>query len=99
MKTTETFASIYYMIVSVCLRGAEAVEELNQRTKQRIRALPGGASFRLDLSDGVLPTPGCRRVYPHVAAAEVAWCLLGHNHVDWLRTHTKVWDQFATPMD
>ena len=99
MKTAETFASIYYMIVSVCLRGAEMAEELNRRTGQRIRALPGGASFRVDLSDGILPTPGCRRVYPHVAAAEAAWCLLGHNHVDWLRTHTMVWDQFADARD
>ena len=99
MKANETFASIYYMIVSVCLRGAESTEELNRRTGQRIKALPGGASFRIDLSDGILPTPGCRRVYPHVAAAETAWCLLGHNHVDWLRTHTEVWDQFADARD
>lgn len=91
----DVFSEAYYVMIATCLRGGESVEETNQRTGQRIRALPGGASFRIDLTPGTLPLIGCRRTWPHVAAAETAWCLLGHNHIDWLRRHTPVWDRFA----
>ena len=75
------------------------VREKNHRTGSLIAALPEGASFAIDLSDGILPTCGLRKTRPHIAAAELAWCLLGHNHVDWLRKHTKVWDDFADVRD
>lgn len=99
MNKYDTFSNAYYMMVSVCLQGRESVEELNQRTGQKIRALPGGASFRIDLSPGVLPLIGQRKTFPHVAAAETAWCLLGHYHINWLRQHTQVWDRFADVKD
>ena len=95
MNKYDVFSEAYYVMIATCLRGQESVEELNTRTGQRIRVLPGGASFRVDLAPGALPVIGIRKPFPHIAAAETAWCLLGHNHVDWLRRHTPVWDRFA----
>lgn len=86
------FAEQYRDLLGDCLAG---VEDMNRRTGKAIRMMSDGASFALDLSDNVLPTCGLRLTRPHVAAAENAWCLLGHNHVDWLRRHAKVWDAFA----
>lgn len=93
------FAESYALLLKSCLDPRESVEELNQRTGSRIRALPAGASFVVDLWDRVLPTCGLRRTRPHIAAAEAAWCVLGHAHVDWLRKWTKVWDAFADVTD
>lgn len=91
-----TFAEIYYGLLRAVL---ECPVSANERTKSRIRELAGGASFGFLLADDVLPTCGLRRTRPRIAAAEAAWCVLGHNHVDWLRRYTKVWDQFADVMD
>lgn len=96
---SDQFSAAYYMIMSVALKGTDMVEELNRRTNTRIRMLPGGASFRVDMSDGLLPVIGCRRTYPKISAAENAWCLVGDNHVDWLRRYTTTWDQFADIQD
>lgn len=89
------FAEQYALLLKQCLDPRESVEELNQRTGSRIRAIPAGASFVVDLWDNVLPTCGLRRTRPHIAAAEAAWCFIGHAHVDWLRKWTRVWDDFA----
>lgn len=51
--------------------------EMNERTKTGIKMVPGGWSFKLDLTDGRLPVPGNRRYFPRVAAAEVAWQFMG----------------------
>ena len=91
------FAEMYAGLIAMCLQ--DGVSEMNRRTGQMIMAMPGGASFQIDVSDGVLPTIGLRRTWPHVAAAEAAWCFRGHNHADWLRKWTKSWDQFCDPRD
>jgi len=87
------FAYTYRALLRVLL--SDGVEEKNERTGAAIKILEGGGSFQLDLSDGYLPTCGLRKTWPHVAAAELVWCLRGDDHIDWLRKHTKVWDQFA----
>lgn len=74
---------------------SRGVVETNHRTNTQIRMLPEGISFALHLNDNVLPTCGLRRTKPWHAAAEAAWCLLGHDHTDWLRKYTKVWDPFC----
>ncbi len=89
----KTFGQVYQDLLSRLL--TFGVEERNQRTGATIRILRGGESFKLGLGGSILPTCGLRKTYPHVAAAELAWCLLGHDHVRWLTGHTKVWDQFA----
>lgn len=88
-----TFQETYHALIVRLLD--DAVSEVNARTNHTIRALPGGVSFEIDLSYCLLPVCGQRKTWPHVSAAELAWCLQGHNHIDWLRRHTKVWDDFA----
>lgn len=87
------FTATYIMLLNTCLK--MGVEEVNKRTGSKITMIPNGASFTLELSDGILPLMGLRLTRPHVAAAETAWCFLGHPTVDWLRKWTKTWDQFA----
>lgn len=87
------FASIYNDLLKETLDLSNT--EMNARTGALI-FIGNPQAFTLDLSDNLLPTCGYRKTYPHVAAAEVAWCLLGHNHINWLRKHTHVWDDFAT---
>ncbi|TAL43458.1 MAG: hypothetical protein EPN91_06330, partial [Salinibacterium sp.] len=71
------------------------VVELNERTGVRIKALPGGASFKLDLSSGTVPEPGNRRTFPGVAAAELAWQVLGTRDATFIMQHApKVWGKF-----
>jgi thymidylate synthase len=71
------------------------VEEFNERTKTKIRALPGGYAFKLDLSNGRLPVAGNRRYWPKVAAAEVAWQFMGTKSPDFIMKHApKIWGDF-----
>jgi len=71
-------------------------QETNKRTKVRIKVLPSGTSFVLDLSDNVLPTPGLRKVFPHVAAAELAWFLAGEQSIGWLNKYApRIWEKFV----
>lgn len=91
-----TFAQEYVHLLDGVLR--HGFDEKNNRTGVMIKALEC-YTFHISLGDGVLPTCGIRQTKPHIAAAELAWCLLGHNHIDWLRKHTKVWDPFADVTD
>ena len=86
-------------ISNVCFDMEIPIVEKNNRTNSLIRELSGGVSMKINLHDNVLPTCGVRKISPVTAAAENAWCILGHNHIDWLRTHTRVWDQFADVME
>ena len=72
--------------------------EVNERTGVEIRALEGGHSFKLNLADGRLPVIGCRKLFPYVAAAEVAWFMTGSKSPAFLREHdVKIWDKFVEP--
>jgi len=71
--------------------------EVNQRTGAEIKMLLGGCSFKLDLTDQRVPVTGSRKLFPHVAAAEVAWFLQGNQDVTWLNYHAKIWDKFKEP--
>jgi thymidylate synthase len=57
-------------------------------------SLSNDGSFE-SVDSGLLPVPGCRRVYPATAAAEVAWFIRGSKDVSWLRKHAPVWDKFV----
>jgi thymidylate synthase len=89
------FPDVYGSLLVELLDGPHEVH-VNARTSARVNVLPSGCSFVLDLSDNVLPTPGLRRVYPYVAAAELAWFLSGTKDLTWLRQHAKIWDKFTT---
>jgi thymidylate synthase len=71
------------------------VEETNARTGVRIKMLQGATSFKLDLRGGRLPLPGNRRYYPRVAAAEVAWQLMGTRDPSFIVGKApKMWEKF-----
>lgn len=69
--------------------------EVNRRTGEIVRVIPGGVSFRIDLHNGYLPVPGTRRVHPATAAAEVAWFLQGEKDSMWLQGYTAMWNKFV----
>lgn len=71
------------------------VEELNERTKTRIKMLQGATAFKLDLTGGRLPVAGNRRYYPHVAAAETAWQFMGTQDPEFILSKApKLWSKF-----
>lgn len=72
------------------------VTETNARTATDIRMLKGGHSFRLDLSDSLLPVSGNRKYYPHIAAAETAWQFMGTKDPGFILKHApKLWSKFV----
>lgn len=71
-------------------------EETNSRTGVKIRALPGGQSFKLDLLRNRLPVLGNRRYFPRVAAAEVAWQFMGTQDPTFILAKApKIWQDFV----
>jgi thymidylate synthase len=86
------FADIYRNLLVWALNSPE---EVNERTGKKVRVGRGGTSFRLDLSDELLPTCGLRKTFPKSAAAEVAWYLSGVQDVTWMRQHAPFWDKFV----
>lgn len=72
------------------------VEETNERTGVRIKALAGGVAFKLDLGSGRLPVAGNRAYWPRIAAAETAWQFLGTQDPDFVMRHApKMWSKFV----
>ncbi len=70
--------------------------ERNERTGRVIHMLEGGQSFKLDLSCNLLPVPGNRRYWPHVAAAETAWQFMGTQDPAFMMEHApKLWGKFT----
>ena len=92
---TDPFYHTYPCVLDAVMN--DGVEEANERTGRKVTSLPGGFTFQLDLSDGLLPLPGVRRVYPHVAAAEQAWFMSGSPSLGLLeRLGVKhLWEPFA----
>ena len=93
MKTS-TMHEAYRGLLTELLH--QGVEEVNARTKVRIKMLQGAHSFKLDLGNGRLPLAGNRRYYPHVAAAEVAWQFMGTKDPSFiLGKAPKLWSKFV----
>ncbi|UYA99043.1 thymidylate synthase [Xanthomonas phage vB_Xar_IVIA-DoCa10] len=69
--------------------------EANERTGTRVRVGRGGVAFRVDLSDGLLPTIGFRKTFPKSAAAEVAWYVLGSQDAAFITKYAPLWDKFV----
>lgn len=69
--------------------------ETNARTGVRVKVGRGGTSFRVDLSDGLLPTVGFRKTFLKSAAAEVAWYLQGTQDATFIRKYAPLWDKFV----
>lgn len=69
-------------------------KETNRRTGVEVR-ITDPTSFVVSLWDGRLPLQGLRRTYPRVAAAEVAWYIVGDRDVTWLQKYAAIWDKFV----
>ena len=88
------FSAVYGELLSDLL--GSPFSEVNARTRERILVIPGGTSFKLDLSDQYLPTCGLRLTRPKTAAIETAWYLQGRRDMEFLRRHNcKIWDPFV----
>jgi len=72
----------------------EGVEELNVRTGHKTKSLPG-AHFQFDLAKS-FPVLTLRRVPIRIFTAEQIWFIMGSRRPDdFLREHTKIWDDFT----
>ncbi|URA07029.1 thymidylate synthase [Xanthomonas phage Elanor] len=72
--------------------------EANERTGTRVRVGRGGTAFRVDLSDGLLPTIGFRKTFPRSAAAENAWYIAGTQDAEFITKYAPLWDKFVEPI-
>lgn len=80
----------------LCMLYYSRVDEENVRTKHKIRMVEGGWSFKLNLTDGLLPVAGNRRYWPRVAAAETAWQFMGTQDPDFILSKApKLWKDFV----
>lgn len=88
-----SFRAIYRDLVSKIM--TSQLEQLNARTNKKVRTMRGGFSFELNLNNSYLPFIDLRKVYPHIAATEVAWFLSGERDITWLKKYVKIWDNFT----
>ncbi len=73
-------------------------EEVNERTGVKIKMIPGGSSFKIDLTNQRVAVTGTRKLYPHISAAECAWYLSGEKSADIMMRHNvKIWEKFMEP--
>jgi thymidylate synthase len=92
---SKQFSRVYRDLLEDLLsHDGRATIERNGRTGVTVSVLQP-RSFTLDLSDGLLPVPGNRKVYPKTAAAEVAWFLQGRKDVSFIRKYAPIWDKFV----
>lgn len=66
--------------------------EFNNRTQTEIRALPQ-RTLVFNLINHI-PVVGARKIFPHVAAAELAWTLSGEQDTTFIKKYSKMWTQF-----
>jgi thymidylate synthase len=74
---------------------SQGVVELNLRTKTRVQSHPGAYAFKVGLGDCTVPVVDCRRTWPHIAAAEIAWYLSGSRDITWLQSYAGIWNKFV----
>ena len=89
-----TFSQQYGQVLRNCMvRGAI---ETNVRTKTRVRIAKQAQHLNFDLGEySKIPLPGNRTIWPHVAAAEVAWQFLGTQDPEFIMKHApKIWGKF-----
>lgn len=66
--------------------------EFNNRTQTEIRALPQ-RTLVFNLINHI-PVIGARKIFPRVAAAELAWTLSGTQDTTFIKKYSKMWTQF-----
>ena len=80
----------YYNLVRNILE--DGIEENNQRTHSKIKVLlHRSISYKIGYK---IPILGCRKIYPHVAAAEMAWACTGEQNTKFITEYSKMWKKF-----
>lgn len=86
-----TFDTIYQNIIKQILN--EGVEEFNERTGHKTKAL-AGITFQIDLEKEGFPILTLRKNPIKSAIAEQIWFIQGEKDTTYLRKFTKMWDSF-----
>lgn len=71
---------------------SEGYIEFNARTQTEIKALPQ-RTLVFNLINHI-PVIGARKIFPHVAAAELAWTLQGTQDTEFIKKYSKMWTNF-----
>lgn len=85
------FDTIYQNIIKEVM--VNGIEELNQRTGQKTKSLPG-ISFNIDLENDGFPILTLRKLPFKSAIAEILWYIQGNKDATWLQKYTKMWNLF-----
>lgn len=72
---------------------SEGIEELNERTGHKTKALPG-ITFSLDIEKDGFPVLTLRKQPLKSPIAEQLWFIAGEKDTTFLRKFTKIWDPF-----
>ena len=86
-----TFDTIYQNIIKKIM--SEGIEELNERTGHKTKALPG-VTFSLDIEKDGFPILTLRKQPLKSPIAEQVWFVQGEKDTTFLRKFTKMWDPF-----
>lgn len=90
-KQYNTFFDEQYMALISRIM-TDGYTEFNNRTQTEIRALPQ-RTLVFNLINHI-PVVGARKIFPHVAAAELAWTLSGEQDTTFIKKYSKMWTQF-----
>ena len=86
-----TFDTIYQNIIRRILE--EGIEELNERTGHKTKAL-AGITFQIDIEKEGFPILTLRKNPIKSPIAEQVWFITGDKNTEFLRRYTKMWDEF-----
>lgn len=86
-----TFDAIYKNLIKKIIE--EGIEELNERTGHKVKALPG-LTFQIDVEKEGFPILTLRKQPIKSPIAEQVWFIQGEKNTDFLRKYTKMWDEF-----
>ncbi|OGI68168.1 hypothetical protein A3A05_01150 [Candidatus Nomurabacteria bacterium RIFCSPLOWO2_01_FULL_41_12] len=89
-----TFDTIYQNIIKKIM--SEGIEELNERTGHKTKALPG-ITFQIDIEKDGFPILTLRKNPIKSPIAEQVWFITGEKDTEFLRKYTKMWDEFIEP--
>ncbi len=86
-----TFDTIYQGIIKKIME--EGIEELNERTGYKTKAIPG-ITFSFDIEKDGFPLLTLRKQPLKSPIAEQIWFITGEKDASFLRKFTKMWDPF-----
>lgn len=77
----------------------DGIAEINERTGHETKAIPG-LTFSTNITKDGFPLLTLRKIPIKIFVAEQLWFIMGSRKpADFLRTYTKIWDDFTNPGD